>query len=119
MDNKTIVLDINWLDAIDGMTVQKAIEYLSKLNPEHKLNYYMEGDTHGCSVVANVYYDVPMTNAEQLAKLEKHYLRQIADREKGKQYYIDRGQLDRLPVVDKLIAELQLKLTEARHKYKD
>lgn len=117
-DNKTIVLDINWLDDVCGMTVQDAIEYLSKLNPEHVLGYYMEGDTHGVELVSDVSYKVPMTNAEILASREKHYLKQIAEREKGRQYYVDRGQLDRVPVSDKLIADLKAKLEEARQKYK-
>lgn len=117
-DNKTIVVETDWLQEIDGMTVQKAIAYLSTLDPSHVLNYFMSGDTHGVEIVSNVHYEVPMSNAEQLAKLEKHYLRQIAEREKGRQYYINRGQLDRLPVSDRLIAELQAKLEEARQKYK-
>lgn len=117
MHTKTITQDIDWLNMIDGLTVAKAIEYLSKLEPEHVLSYNLEGDTHGCQVEANVSYTVPMTNKEILEGLEKHYAKSIAQYEKGKQYYIDRGQLDRLPAVDRLIDGLKAKLDEARATY--
>ena len=114
---KTIAQDIDWLNAIDGRTVAKAIEYLSKLNPEHVLVYTLEGDTHGVDVSSCVSYAVPMTNKEILEGLEKHYAVNIAMYEKNKNYYISSGQLDRVPIVDKLIDGLKTKLDEARAKY--
>lgn len=118
MYTKTITQDIDWLRELSGLTVEKAIAYLQTLNPEHVLEYNLEGgDTHGVEVVSTVCYDVPMTNAEILAMLEKDYARKIAEREKGRQYYIDRGQLDRVPNSDRLIVELKEKLAQARAKY--
>jgi hypothetical protein len=117
MYTKTITQDIDWLNAIDGRTVRAAIDYLRTLNPEHLLNYNLEGDTHGCSVESDVSYTVPMTNKEILEGLEKHYATSFAKYEKSKQYYIDRGQLDRLPAVDRLIHGLKAKLEDARAKY--
>ena len=114
---KTISVNTNWLDAIDGLKVADAIAYLQKLNSEYILTYSLEGDTHGCSVEACLEYEQPMTNKEILAHLEEKYARQLAEREKGKQYYIDRGQLDRLPAVEKLIADIKAKREDARRKY--
>jgi len=117
---KTVAVKTDWLQEVDGLTVAQAIVYLSTLNPDHVLSSELEGgDTHGVSIASNLYYEVPMSNAEILAYLEAHYQRQIADREKGKQYYIDRGQLDRVPQSEKLIADLQAKLQDARNKYGD
>lgn len=120
MYTKTIVVNTDWLRDIDGMTVAGAIEYLQKLNPDHILSYSLEGgDTHGVDVSSELTYDVPMANKEILAQLESKYARQIAEREQGKQYYIDRGQLDRLPAIDKLITDIVQRRDEAREKYKD
>jgi len=114
---KTITVDINWLDAIDGRTVEDAILYLQTLNKNYILDSYLDGDTQGCEIVARLCYIVPMTNAEILARLENIFTKQIVDRERGKQYYINRGQLDRVPQSEMLILELQQKLADARAKY--
>lgn len=117
-DTRSVTVHTNWLADIDGMTVANAIAYLQKLNPEHVLDYHLDGgDTHGVEVVSNLSYKVELTNAEQLVLLEQHYARQIAEREKGRQWYIDRGQHDRVPNSDRLIADLKAKLEEARKKY--
>ena len=115
--NKTLVDHSDWLSEIDGRTVAEAIAYLQTLDQTHRLDCYLEGDTHGCDVVSRLLYDVPMTDAEIYARLEGIYLKQIADLERGRQYYINRGQLDRVPNSDKLIAELRAKLAEAKAKY--
>jgi len=115
---KTINVDINWLGVIDGHTVEEAILYLQTLNKNYRLDAYLDGgDTHGVEIATRLCYDVPMTDAEILAYLEKDYARKIADRERGKQYYIDRGQLDRVPQSEMLILELQQKLADVRILY--
>lgn len=114
---KQLTIDTDWLNAIDGMTVAAAIEYLSTLNPEHTLSYGLEGDTHGCDVTACLTYDVPMTNEEILASIDARYKRNILHYEDAKRWYIERNQMDRVPNCDNKIAELQAKWGEARARY--
>lgn len=114
---KTVHLDTNWLDAINGLSVQKAIEYLSTLDPNHELSYYMEGDTHGCEVTSNLCYDIPMTNSEILTKLEEHYLKEIALYENAKQKHLRDNKIDRVDNCDRLLKQLYDKLEQARDKY--
>lgn len=65
---KEISVPSNWLDEIDGMTVADAIEYLKTLPQDHKLNWWMEGDTHGCDVECELVFERPYTE-EELAQL--------------------------------------------------
>lgn len=118
METKTVIVNKNWLDDVDGMPVHKAIEYLSKLNPDHILSYYMEGDTHGCNVVSNLHYKVPMTNKEILVKLENHYLKEITTYERAKEGHVKANRVDRIDSCSRLLKQLYDKLEEARAKYK-
>jgi hypothetical protein len=117
VNTKTIRVDINWLDEIDGMSVQNAIKYLSTLNPSHTLSYWMEGDTHGCNVISDVSYDVPLTHSEIFAKLEKHYLKEIALYESARQAHLNTGRLSRAESCERLLAQLRSKLETAKTKY--
>jgi hypothetical protein len=116
-NTKTIEVKTNWLDAIDGMTVANAIEYLKTLDQSHTLDYSMEGDTHGCSVESRLTYEVPKSNAEIYADLEKHYLKQIGQHEKSKAYYLSASRQDRADHVETLIAALRSKLEQAKGRY--
>lgn len=119
MYTKTIAVQTNWLDKIDGMKVSDAIAYLQTIDREYILTYFLEGDTHGCSVESFIERQVPMTNKEILEKLERQYSNSIAKHKQSIRYYTERGQLDRLPAVDKLIADIVQRRDEAREKYKD
>jgi hypothetical protein len=114
---KTIEVKTNWLDAIDGMTVANAIEYFKTLDQSHKLDYSMEGDTHGCSVESCLTYEVPKTNAEIYADLEKHYLKKIGQHEKSKALYLAASRQDRADQVETMITELKSKLEQAKLRY--
>jgi hypothetical protein len=114
MHTKTITQDIDWLNAIDGRTVAEAIGYLSTLNPEHVLNYNLEGNTYGCRVESDVSYEVPMTNKEILEKLEVKYLKEIAFYVGAKQKRIKTASVENY---DLHIARAQKLLDEARAKY--
>jgi hypothetical protein len=114
---KTITQDIDWLNAIDGRTVAEAIGYLSKLNPEHVLNYSLEGDTHGCRVEANVSYQVPMTNKEILEGLERRYLKQIEHYELALLAHTKANRKDRMASCEASLWDVRKKLAEARAKY--
>lgn len=117
MYTKTISVNTNWLDAIDGKTVADAIAYLQTLNSEYILTYFLEGDTHGCTVESFIEKQVPMANKEILEKLERQYTNSIANHKKSIRYFTDKGQLDRLPAVEKLIADIEAKREDARRKY--
>lgn len=117
MHTKTITVETNWLDEIDGMTVAQAIAYLQTLNPEHTLSYYMEGDTHGCNVVSELHYAVPMTNEEIYAGIEKHFQKQIKYFQTSKERHIKNKQFQFAESCDKRISEFQAKLNEAKLKY--
>lgn len=107
----------NWLDHIDGMTVADAVKYLMTLPPTHKLDYHMEGDTHGCSVESCLTYEVPKTNAEIYADIEKHYLKQIAIHEDAKARHLVYNRQERIAMCDQQIAQFKTRLEEAKIKY--
>jgi len=117
MHTKTITQDIDWLREIDGLTVAKAIEYLSKLEPWHVLNYSLEGDTHGVELTSDVQYTVPMTNKEILAMLEKRYGGQITNYANEKDCYTKRGQMERAKQCEERMIRAQCLLDEARAEY--
>jgi aspartate/glutamate racemase len=114
---KTKVVNTDWLHYIDGMSVEKAIEYLQKLNPSHVLSYSLEGDTHGCSVESCLTYEVPMTNKEILAQLEKHYLKEISLYESAKADHTRAGRKGHIESCERNLERLNAKLAEARAKY--
>jgi hypothetical protein len=117
MHTKTITQNIDWLREIDGLTVRAAIEYLSKLNPEHVLNYSLEGDTHGCQIESDVTYTVPMTNKEILLGLERRYLQQIKHYEEAKQKRLKEGRAELVASCEKNLLRLHSALDEARAEY--
>lgn len=117
VQTKEVELSIDWLEEIAGRTVASAIEYLQSLDPTHRLEYDMEGDTHGCSVVSTVYYKVDLTQAEIFAKLERHYLRQIGFYAAAREHHVKDNSPGRIANCDRLIAQLNLKYEEAKSKY--
>jgi hypothetical protein len=114
---KTITQDIDWLNAIDGLTVAKAIEYLSTLNPEHVLNYNLMGDTHGVDITSDVSYEVPMTNKEILEKLEVKYTNEILIYKTARLKHVGNDNHEGIARCDKQIAHYQKLIDEARAKY--
>lgn len=117
MHTKTITQDIDWLYAIDGRTVQAAIDYLRTLNREHVLQYTLEGDTHGCQVEAVVTYEQPMTNKEILAMLEKRYVGELTRYGIAKESYTKQGQDERAKQCETQMIRVQRLLDDARAKY--
>ena len=117
IDTKHVNVDINWLDEIDGLTVEQAIEYLHTLQKEHILCYSMEGDTHGCSVESYMYYLVPLTNAEKLANAEVIYNRRISVYVESRKNHIKYNKPDRVSNCDRLIKQLEKILDDARVEY--
>jgi hypothetical protein len=118
MYTKTITVDTNWLDAIDGRTVAHAIEYLKGLNKDYVLDCYLDGDTHGCEIVARLCYDVPMSNEEILAEHEARYKKALADYERAVKYYTHRNQPDRLPDAQRLRDAAEARWIEMQQKYR-
>jgi hypothetical protein len=119
MHTKTIAQEIDWLNAIDGRTVKDAIAYLNTLNPDHVLNYNLDGDTHGVVISSDVQYDVPMTNKEILEGLEAKYLKQLAYYEKARQRHLAENRQKWVESVDMHIAKMQKLLDDARAKYNE
>lgn len=62
-------IDNGWLDEVDGMTVAQIIEYLSKFNPDDKLTFDLDGDTHGVDVESKVMR--PRAETEQEANIRQ------------------------------------------------
>ncbi|MCP3017409.1 hypothetical protein [Cupriavidus basilensis] len=115
---KTVAVPENWLEAIDGLTVVKAIAYLQTLNPEHVLSYWLDGDTHGVDVHAELQYDVPMTNDEIFAQLSAHYMREIGVYERALKAHVEAGHAARAESCESRLAVLRSKLADAEAKYK-
>ena len=116
-DKKTVIVQIDWLSRIDGYTVSDAIKYLQSLDQDNRLAYSMVGDTHGCEVISSIHYDVELSDSEMLKKREKYLLEQIAIYEKAKLGHISFNRPDRVDSCERLIAQLQGKLADARVKY--
>lgn len=117
MYTKTVVINTDWLHEIDGLTVAKAIEYLSMLDPSYVLDYSMEGDTHGCSVTSALSYKVQMTNKEIFSQIEKHCLKEIKLHEDAKAKHIAEGRTSRVESCNINLNRLHAKLEEAKAKY--
>lgn len=60
----TQVIHKDWLSKIDGLTVEKAIEYLKTLNPSDRIGYTLQGDTHGVDIEGYIEHDRPATDLE-------------------------------------------------------
>ena len=117
MHTKQITVETDWLHEIDGLTVDKAIAYLQTLNQSHVLNFYMDGDTHGCEVIANLYYSVPMTNDEIFAQHEQRYTKEIALYEKALQENIKFNRPTRVASCEVNLQRLRDKWAEIKAKY--
>lgn len=117
MHTKQITVETDWLHEIDGLTAEKAIAYLQTLNQSHVLNFYVDGDTHGCEVVANLYYVVPMSNDEIYAQHEKHYTKEIALYEKALQENIKYNRPTRIASCEINLQRLRDKFGEIKAKY--
>ena len=61
---KAISVPSNWINEIGGMTVEDAISYLQTLPKDHVLDWWMEGDTHGCQVECELTFYRPYTEEE-------------------------------------------------------
>lgn len=114
---KQVVVHTNWIYDLDGKTVADAIAYLQKLDQTHILNYNLEGDTHGCELYSNMYYNVPMTDSEIYISLETRYLKEIAQTTAAKSEHIRRGRLERAERCDILLLSINTKLQAAKIKY--
>ena len=111
---KEISVPSDWLNEIGGMTVADAIVYLKNLPQDHKLSWWMEGDTHGCDVGCELVFERPYTDeelvqmaAERKAKkveaaeaaiaynLEKQAMWERAGNEKWADEYRQRAEIQR------------------------
>ena len=117
MWTKTITINTNWLNDIDGLTVKQAIEYLKTLNQDHKLSSYLDGDTHGCEMVSDLYYEIPMANSEILERLENKFKKDMALYTAAKVQYLKDDRHNRLESCNTMIEKLNKNIAEARLKY--
>lgn len=84
---KRIPVESNWLGDIDDMTVAEAVEYLKKLPQDHRLAWYLEGDTHGCQVECHLVMERPYTPEELAEMAAQRKAKLIADCERSIEYY--------------------------------
>lgn len=117
MGTKTVTVATNWLDRVDGYTVAEAIEYLQTLDPSHTLDCYLEGDTHGCDIVARLTYKVPLTDDEEYEQLEKHYTKKIAYYTTARDAHVRDGRTARVDSCNIRIDELVAKFDAIKAKY--
>ena len=83
---KTISVPTDWLHEIDGISVADAITYLSTLPKDHVLNYWMEGDTHGCDMRSELYYKRPYTPDELAQMAAERKSKRVAHAERSLAY---------------------------------
>lgn len=119
MHTKSLTVHTDWLSEIDGLTVADAIKYLQTLDQNHTLNFCIEGDTHGVDITSELYYDVPMSNAEILAMYEKKYVKEIALYEKALQDHIANNRPSRIASCEIRLQRLRDKWAEIQVKYSD
>lgn len=116
---KTVSVPEDWLGAIDGVTVVKAIAYLRTLNPEHVLQCWLTGDTHGADLHCELQYEAPMTNAEIFAHLSAHFTKQIGVYERARKAHEEAGRTAWAESFERKLDVLRSKLADAKAKYKD
>ena len=117
MCTKTKEIKTDWLSEIDGKSVANAITYLQTLDQSHVLDCYMEGDTHGCQIVAQLTYQEPMTNQEIYDMLEKRYLKEIKLYTEAKQRHVNSGSNSRVESCDNMIQKYTQFLADAKTQY--
>lgn len=62
---KTVSVNIDWLNNIDGVTVEQAIEYLQTMPSHYILNYCQSsGDDQGVEITSDLSYKRPYTEEE-------------------------------------------------------
>ena len=117
MYTKTKEIKTDWLAKIDGKSVADAIAYLQTLDQSHVLDCYMEGDTHGCGIVARLTYQEPMSNQEIYDMLEKRYVAKIREFTVSKESHIKNKRTSNIDYYDNMIAKYTQKLADAKAKY--
>lgn len=85
---KAVEVKVDWLQAIDGDTVAKAIEYLQSLPADHVLNYWQSaGDDQGVEISACLVRYEPYTEQELKQQRVDRMERRVKDAEKTLHYY--------------------------------
>lgn len=117
MYTKTIIIETDWLYAIDGRTVKQAIDYLSTLDSEHILSCHFTGDTQGGDIVSSLLHEEPMTDQENYDSAENYFLKTIKYHETSKQINIKNSQFDRAAIHEGLLSEANDNLTKLKARY--
>lgn len=85
---KAIKVSVDWLQAIDGETVAKAIEYLQSLPADHVLNYWQSaGDDQGVEISSGLVRYEPYTEQELKQLRVDRMERRVKDAERALRYY--------------------------------
>lgn len=87
---KEISVPSNWIDEICGLSVADAITYLQKLPQDHKLYWWMEGDTHGCQVECELVFERPYTEEELAQLAAERKAKKIKDAEAALAYNLEK-----------------------------
>lgn len=87
---KTISVPTDWLNDIDGLSVEDAIAYLKDLPQDYRLNYWQSsGDDHGVEISSELTYQRPHTEQELAELAAKRKAREIAQVKFSIKYYAD------------------------------
>lgn len=117
---KQIPVPSNWLNDIDGMTVADAIAYLQTLPQDHRLEWYLEGDTHGCDVECRLIFERPYTDEELAQMAAKRKAKRIADLKRSIDYYESKAsQWEAAGTQPKWVADYRLRAEQQRQKLKE
>lgn len=81
------IIDTDWLNCINGLTVANAIEYLSKLNQNHILSAYVDGGSYGAPIKSDLLFKRLETEVEAKVRIAEHKARLIIDAEKSVKHY--------------------------------
>lgn len=85
---KAVKVSVDWLQAIDGETVAKAIEYLQSLPADHVLNYWQSaGDDQGVEISSGLVRYEPYTERELKQLRVDRMERRVKDAELALRYY--------------------------------
>lgn len=117
---KQIPVPSNWLNDIDGLTVADAIEYLQTLPQDHRLDWYLEGDTHGCYVECRLFYKRPYTEEELAQMAAERKAKRIAYLQRSIDYYESKAaQWEAAGTLLEWVADYRLRAEQQRQKLKE
>lgn len=87
---KTVSINIDWLNNIDGMTVEQAVAHLQTMPSNYILNYWQSsGDDQGVEITSDLIYKRPYTEEELADIAVQRKNKKIKEIGKSLLYYVE------------------------------